>query len=234
MLEARASRVRRRPTSVTVEPAACAPARGGRRPGRLLLRGAAARRRGARPRQRPHHPRPRRQPAAHRVARRARADGRARLGLQPAPRRRREPVASVQVQHAENSWRRRSAPARCRVSSTSCRSSRSSPRTRAARRVVRGAARAAREGERPHRGGHRRPAARSAPASTRGPTAGRSPASRRGCAAAGSTRAATTGSPCSAPSRGSRSREGVEIEGADTAAISFPGFYELLESVTRR
>jgi 3-phosphoshikimate 1-carboxyvinyltransferase len=30
------------------------------------------------------------------------------------------------------------------------------------------------------------------------------------------------------------SRDGVAIEGADTAAISFPGFYELLESVTRR
>jgi 3-phosphoshikimate 1-carboxyvinyltransferase len=30
------------------------------------------------------------------------------------------------------------------------------------------------------------------------------------------------------------SREGVAIDGADTAAISFPGFYELLESVTRR
>jgi 3-phosphoshikimate 1-carboxyvinyltransferase len=33
---------------------------------------------------------------------------------------------------------------------------------------------------------------------------------------------------------GLASREGVEIGGADTAAISFPGFYELLESVTRR
>ena len=33
---------------------------------------------------------------------------------------------------------------------------------------------------------------------------------------------------------GLASREGVTIEGADTAAISFPGFYELLESVTRR
>ena len=33
---------------------------------------------------------------------------------------------------------------------------------------------------------------------------------------------------------GLSSREGVEIEGADMAAISFPGFYELLESVTRR
>jgi 3-phosphoshikimate 1-carboxyvinyltransferase len=33
---------------------------------------------------------------------------------------------------------------------------------------------------------------------------------------------------------GLASREGVMIEGAETAAISFPGFYELLESVTRR
>jgi 3-phosphoshikimate 1-carboxyvinyltransferase len=33
---------------------------------------------------------------------------------------------------------------------------------------------------------------------------------------------------------GLASREGVAIEGADTAAISFPGFYELLASVTRR
>jgi len=33
---------------------------------------------------------------------------------------------------------------------------------------------------------------------------------------------------------GLASREGVEIGGADTVAISFPGFYDLLESVTRR
>src|SRR5213076_1202344 len=33
---------------------------------------------------------------------------------------------------------------------------------------------------------------------------------------------------------GLASREGVEIEGADTVAISFPGFFDLLESVTRR
>ncbi|HUJ55007.1 MAG TPA: 3-phosphoshikimate 1-carboxyvinyltransferase [Gaiellaceae bacterium] len=33
---------------------------------------------------------------------------------------------------------------------------------------------------------------------------------------------------------GLASREGVAIEGADTAAISFPGFFELLDSVTRR
>jgi 3-phosphoshikimate 1-carboxyvinyltransferase len=33
---------------------------------------------------------------------------------------------------------------------------------------------------------------------------------------------------------GLASREGVAIEGADTAAISFPGFYDLLDGVTRR
>ena len=33
---------------------------------------------------------------------------------------------------------------------------------------------------------------------------------------------------------GLASREGVTVEGADMAAISFPGFYDLLESVTRR
>jgi 3-phosphoshikimate 1-carboxyvinyltransferase len=33
---------------------------------------------------------------------------------------------------------------------------------------------------------------------------------------------------------GLASREGVAIEGADTAAISFPGFYDLLEGVVRR
>ncbi len=33
---------------------------------------------------------------------------------------------------------------------------------------------------------------------------------------------------------GLASREGVTIEGAESAAISFPGFFELLESVTRR
>jgi len=33
---------------------------------------------------------------------------------------------------------------------------------------------------------------------------------------------------------GLASREGVQIEGADTAAISFPGFYDLLEGVVRR
>jgi len=30
------------------------------------------------------------------------------------------------------------------------------------------------------------------------------------------------------------SREGVDVEGADAVAISFPGFFDLLESVSRR
>ena len=30
------------------------------------------------------------------------------------------------------------------------------------------------------------------------------------------------------------SREGVEVKDAEAVAISFPGFFELLESVTRR
>jgi 3-phosphoshikimate 1-carboxyvinyltransferase len=33
---------------------------------------------------------------------------------------------------------------------------------------------------------------------------------------------------------GLASREGVEVEGADTVAISFPGFYEVLDSLVRR
>ena len=31
---------------------------------------------------------------------------------------------------------------------------------------------------------------------------------------------------------GLSSREGVEVEGAETVAISFPGFFELLEQLT--
>jgi 3-phosphoshikimate 1-carboxyvinyltransferase len=33
---------------------------------------------------------------------------------------------------------------------------------------------------------------------------------------------------------GLASREGVEIQGAEVAAISFPGFYDLLKTVTQR
>jgi 5-enolpyruvylshikimate-3-phosphate synthase len=30
------------------------------------------------------------------------------------------------------------------------------------------------------------------------------------------------------------SREGVRLQGADAVAVSFPGFFDLLESVTQR
>ena len=33
---------------------------------------------------------------------------------------------------------------------------------------------------------------------------------------------------------GLASREGVEVQGAETVAISFPGFYDLVEQVTHR
>ena len=33
---------------------------------------------------------------------------------------------------------------------------------------------------------------------------------------------------------GLASQEGVEIEGAETVAVSFPGFFDLLDSVVRR
>jgi 5-enolpyruvylshikimate-3-phosphate synthase len=33
---------------------------------------------------------------------------------------------------------------------------------------------------------------------------------------------------------GLASREGVDIQGADSVAVSFPGFFELIESLVRR
>ena len=33
---------------------------------------------------------------------------------------------------------------------------------------------------------------------------------------------------------GSASRDGVEIKGAESAAVSFPGFYDLLENLAMR
>ena len=33
---------------------------------------------------------------------------------------------------------------------------------------------------------------------------------------------------------GLASREGVEVEGAETVSISFPGFYELVDSLLKR
>ena len=211
-----------------------AAARRGRRPGRLLVGRAAARRRGARPGQRRHGARARRSTRA-------------------------APACST----CSSGWARASpsstgaAPAASR--SATCRCSTASsiateitadevPRlvdelplvallglARARRDASsRGAARAAREGERPHRGGHRRPARarRADPFARR--TAGGSPACPRGCSggrvdARGDHRIAMLGAIA-----GLASREGVEIEGAETVAISFPGFFELLDSVVRR
>ena len=64
-------------------------------------------------------------------------------------------------------------------------------------------------------------------------TASRSPASRPARAAAGSTPAATTGSPCSAPLQGCRRAKGVEVQDAESVGVSFPGFYDLLEQMTQ-
>ena len=68
---------------------------------------------------------------------------------------------------------------------------------------------------------------------TRPRTASASAASPRGRAAAGSRAAATTGSRCSARSPALASQEGVEIEDAECVAVSFPGFFELLDSLSR-
>ena len=90
---------------------------------------------------------------------------------------------------------------------------------------------AAREGDRPHRGGHRRPARAAARTiHSRDRTAGRSPACPTRLQggridARGDHRIAMLGAVA-----GLASREGVEIEGADTVAISFPGFFDLLDS----
>ena len=53
---------------------------------------------------------------------------------------------------------------------------------------------------------------------------------RRVPAAAASRAAATTGSRCSARSPRSTRRTGVEIEDAECVAVSFPGFFELLDT----
>ena len=50
----------------------------------------------------------------------------------------------------------------------------------------------------------------------------------------GSTPSATTGSRCSARSRASSRAKGVELEGADCVAISFPGFFELVDQLVQR
>ena len=93
---------------------------------------------------------------------------------------------------------------------------------------------AAREGVRPDRDRHRPRCARSASGSRRARTASSSAACRRARAAARSTPAATTAIAMLGAIAGAVSREGVRIEGAESAAISFPGFYDLLADLVRR
>ena len=92
---------------------------------------------------------------------------------------------------------------------------------------------AAGEGVRPHRGDRRRAARPRRSTCARPRTASGSAASRPGRGAAGSRAAATTGSRCSARSPVSSRSEGVEIEDAECVAVSFPGFFELLESAAQ-
>ena len=168
-------------------------------------------------------------PPAHRAARRARADGRPHHRLQPPADRRRArrrprcpPVA------ARRDDDRRGGGAAARRRAAALRAARG-PRARGQRRDRGG--RAARQGDRQDRGGRGRAAAarRAHPGDAR--TASRCAACRRGCAAARSTRAAITGSRCSAPWPGSSPARASRCRGAESAAVSFPGFFDLLDSL---
>ena len=179
------------------------------------------------PGSRAHDPRRRPQPAAHRAARRARADGRARSAiLTRRTRRRASRSATSRCARAElvatTIQRRGGAAARRRAAAL--RAARRA--ARAATSCVHGAEELRAQGDRPDRGRRRR-AARDRRA-RRGPrrTASRSAASRPGRAAARSTRAATTASRCSARSPGSSRARACELEGAESVAISFPGFFD--------
>ena len=72
--------------------------------------------------------------------------------------------------------------------------------------------------------------ARSA-AGSRRPRTGWSSRGRAACAAARSTRTATTGSRCSGRSPGSPRAEGVEVDDMEAAAVSYPGFEADLASL---
>ena len=202
-------RARRDPRreSVSVEPAERLHARRGRRSRRLLLRGAVHRRGDAAARVADHDPRREPEPAPHRPARRARADGRARRRPQRAAGRRRagrRPRGALRRADRDDDRRARGA-ARW---STSCRSSRCSARARAGRPGLRRRG-AARKGDRPDRDASSTRCARSACASSaqrrrlRGP---RRPARPRGGTidAAGDHRIAMLGAIA-----GLVSREGV-------------------------
>ena len=143
-----------------------------------------------------------------------------------------EPVGDLEVRSAELDATDVDRRARCRGSSTSCRCSRSRPRG-ARREHGRRRAGAAREGDGPDRdrddalgrsesGSPRRDdgfAVRGVPTRPRGGAMD----------SHGDHRIAMLGAVA-----GLVSREGVELEGAEAVAVSFPGFFDLLDSVTQR
>ena len=214
-------------------PARPAPARRGRRAGRLLVGGAVHRRRHARAGVADHDPRRQSQPAPHRPARRARADGRAR----------RDPRAPA-----------RSAPSRSGTSR--CASAELTATTIRADEVpllvdelplfgllaagargeswVYGAGELRlKETDRIEAVGRRAAGDRRPREGPRGRLLGHrcaDPAARR----AGRRARRPPDRDARAPSPGSGRRDGVEIEGAESAAISFPGFYDLLDRIVQR
>ena len=173
------------------------------------------------------------QPAPRRAARRARADGRADQRLQPAARRRRagrRPAGPLRRARP----RPRSQPEEVPLLVDEL------PLFALAAAHARGDSRvtrrrgAARQGDRPDRDGDDGAPRARRRASRRGPTASASAASRRARAAASSTPPATTGSRWSARSPASPRARASSVRGAEAVAVSFPGFYELLDSVTQR
>ena len=161
-----------------------------------------------------------------------RADGRPRHRLQPPPR------SAASRPATSRCARPSSSRPRCSGRGGAARDRRAAavrPRrlVRARRQPAARGGGAAREGDRSRRGDGRRASRARAARAARPRTASGSAASRPARAAAGSRAAATTGSRCSAPSPALASQEGVEIEDADCVAVSFPGFFELLDSLRR-
>ena len=161
------------------------------------------------------------QPAPHRPARRARADGRPHHRLQPAADRRRA-GGDLDVRSAElvGDDDRRGGGAAARRRAAALRAARGArarrQRPHAARRSC---ARRRPTGSRPSSTALRS-ARRAHPRDRR--TASRCAACRRGCAAARSTPAATTGSRCSARSPGSSRAKACEVEGAECGGGKLP------------
>ena len=210
---------------LTVRARRAARARRGRRARRLLLRRAVHRGCDARPGLGAPHPRGQPQPAPNRAARRPRAHGRPRHRLQPArasaasrqaTSRSAPPTSSPRRYRSRRSARDRRAAALCAPAACAHGNSRlrgaaelRAKETTASRRR---STRCARSG-----GTSRRPRTASASAACRPPRGG--PIESRG-----DHRIAMLGAVA-----GLASQEGVEIEEAECVAVSFPGFFELLD-----